>query len=693
MNDLLDKLTKTQRKIQVDEFPDPNDPDDFFNSEKQAALWDSILKPLAEYYNKDDDKIETTDVAATTVKDTGWIPDGDWRQYFPMSEFRQHQEATIDAILKGWRSGKRYAIVEGPTGSGKSLWAVALARFFNHTFIATPQKMLQNQYMKDFSDYLFELKGRATYPCLRINHSLWREGTGEYEMRKGKSHEILADYVPTEGVDYISLETWNELDEDDPIRSYDCSNAPCTRTKIGDQMKMECKQNEVCEYIRRRDHALHRSKITLMNFANLILFSLLMPSVYRKRSLLILDECHTIESYLYNYATINIGVKQLKPVMEHFDSFDDYERITKPFTNMEEFVLFIKDIVIPACERYDKASQILEKEDESLIVSEEQASKDEFMSDLFSRDERKRLKVLVKKLKDFIAEQPTDHSHVIVVEKTSEGKNDVVTGVKIRPFSVAKLGPSLAMSSSDSRVLLMSATILDAKTFCRSLGIPSSEAFFIQVPSTFPAENRLIVGDLSVGSMSYRNKEKTLPAMLDRIQELTEKHEMHKGIIHTGSYEFMNKFKRFAQDTDPILRERILCQTKGTFEEKDRLIKLHMSTDEPTILVGPGFLEGIDLKDDLARFNIIMKMPYMSLADLLIKRKAEEFPEWYDLQTALSLIQAIGRSVRSPTDWSVIYILDLMWKFFYGKHKDRLFPYYIQEAVRWISKRYPIPFV
>jgi hypothetical protein len=55
-------------------------------------------------------------------------------------------------------------------------------------------------------------------------------------MRKGKSVEILADYVPTEGVDYISLETWNELDKDDPIRSYDCSNAPCTRTKDGDQM-------------------------------------------------------------------------------------------------------------------------------------------------------------------------------------------------------------------------------------------------------------------------------------------------------------------------------------------------------------------------------------------------------------------------------------------------------------------------
>jgi len=33
-------------------------------------------------------------------------------------------------------------------------------------------------------------------------------------------------------------------------------------------------------------------------------------------------------------------------------------------------------------------------------------------------------------------------------------------------------------------------------------------------------------------------------------------------------------------------------------------------------------LEGLDLKDDLARFQIVMKMPYPSLGDPLIKRKS-----------------------------------------------------------------------
>jgi Rad3-related DNA helicase len=88
-----------------------------------------------------------------------------------------------------------------------------------------------------------------------------------------------------------------------------------------------------------------------------------------------------------------------------------------------------------------------------------------------------------------------------------------------------------------------------------------------------------------------------------------------------------------------------------------------------------------------------MKLPFLSWADPLNKRKSEEFPEWYALQVALAIIQALGRSVRSETDWSVIYILDLLWKFFYDKNRDRLFPPYIQAAIRWVSTRYPIPFI
>lgn len=413
----------------------------------------------------------------------------------------------------------------------------------------------------------------------------------------------------------------------------------------------------------------------------MILFSRHMPKVYAKRPLLILDESHSLESFLYEYASVSVTLKKLSPLRPF--TGDVLDRLRDSFGSVDEFMDFTKEVILPAFKKY-----------ESVALEEEEEEGDDDSLDIDEDDQKnadKVLKKLIKSLNDFLAEEVTDRSHVLIPEKELDIKEEVIVGWKIKPFSVAGLS-HLAFGSSDSRVLLMSATILDPTTFCKSLGISKDEVFFIRVPSTFPADNRLIVGDLSVGSMSYKCKDETLPKMLDKILELTEKHDSHKGIIHTGNYENMHKFKRWVATADRTLHDRLLFQSKGTFEEKEMLIRMHQESDIPTILCGPSFIEGIDLKDDLARFNIIMKLPYLSLADPLVKRKAEEYPEWYALQVALALIQAIGRPVRSPTDWAVTYILDLLWKFFYEKERDRLFPKHIQDAVRWVSSRYPVPY-
>lgn len=653
----------------------------------------TTLEPLPQIYHEDEDE-DDTPLPPEDHAFLAPLPAGDWHPCFPMPSFRQWQEVTIENILKGWESGKRYVIVEGTTGSGKSSFAITLARHFNDTFIATPQKMLQNQYMRDFKEYLAELKGKATYPCLRINHSPWIIGAQEQARRKrrGVKQQEKNERVPIDGMDYIRLETWNEIPEEHIWRKYNCGNAPCNRGKRGEALKVECKKHGVCEYIKRRDYALHLAPITLLNFSNLLLFSLLMPEPYGKRPLLILDECHVMESFLYEYASIPLGLKQLDPLFEIANDQECIKRITKPFDDMGQFCTYLEETLLPLFERYELSAAIRDKEITEEIKDDEEAQRinDEFLLD--SYDERTRMKKLRGKLARFLKEEPTDHSHVLVPESALDGTELVCVGLKIKPFSVAPLGSALAFKSSFSRVLLMSATILDPGTFCKSVGIPLKDAFFIRVPSTFPPENRLIIGDTSVGSMAYAKKGKTLPIMLEKIQELAEKHSMHKGIIHTGNYENMRKFQKWVRDADPSLRERLLFQTEGTFIEKERLLSIHGSTTEPTILCGPGLIEGLDLKDDLARFNILMKLPFLSLADPLIKRKSEEFPEWYALQVALAIIQASGRPVRSVTDWAVTYILDLLWKYFYDKNKDKLFPKYIQAAVMWVSAKYPIPY-
>jgi Rad3-related DNA helicase len=83
-----------------------------------------------------------------------------------------------------------------------------------------------------------------------------------------------------------------------------------------------------------------------------------------------------------------------------------------------------------------------------------------------------------------------------------------------------------------------------------------------------------------------------------------------------------------------------------------------MTRDEPTVLLSPSMTEGLDLRDDLSRFQIVAKVPYASLADPYVKTRMELDPDWYQLQTALTLVQALGRSVRSSDDHAISYIID-----------------------------------
>jgi Rad3-related DNA helicase len=84
--------------------------------------------------------------------------------------------------------------------------------------------------------------------------------------------------------------------------------------------------------------------------------------------------------------------------------------------------------------------------------------------------------------------------------------------------------------------------------------------------------------------------------------------------------------------------------------------------------------EGVDLKEDLSRFQIICKVPFPYLGDRLVRKKMNKWNWWYDLQTAKTVIQAVGRSVRSETDTAVTYILDASWERFHEKNKKLFGP-------------------
>lgn len=119
-----------------------------------------------------------------------------------------------------------------------------------------------------------------------------------------------------------------------------------------------------------------------------------------------------------------------------------------------------------------------------------------------------------------------------------------------------------------------------------------------------------------------------------------------------------------------IRNKRLLTHNS---EDRDIILEKHIKSKEATVLVSPSMTEGVDLKGDLSRFQILCKVPYPYLGDKLIQKKMKKWAWWYPLQTSKTIIQSLGRSVRSSSDHAISYILDADWTRFYGQNKN-MFP-------------------
>ncbi len=100
-----------------------------------------------------------------------------------------------------------------------------------------------------------------------------------------------------------------------------------------------------------------------------------------------------------------------------------------------------------------------------------------------------------------------------------------------------------------------------------------------------------------------------------------------------------------------------LISTKDNREERLDEFK---NSPEPKVLVSPSMNEGVDLPGDLCRFQIIYKLPYISLDERVRLRTYayEDHDKWYLYKMLTKLIQTYGRGIRFEEDYCKTYILD-----------------------------------
>jgi Rad3-related DNA helicase len=164
--------------------------------------------------------------------------------------------------------------------------------------------------------------------------------------------------------------------------------------------------------------------------------------------------------------------------------------------------------------------------------------------------------------------------------------------------------------------------------------------------------------------MSASEIDSTLPKLAEAVRQILAAHPNEKGIIHRHSYKVSSYIMK-------NIKNRRLLTHKS--EDREDVLNQHISSKEPTVLVTPSMTEGVDLKGDLSRFQIICKVPYPYLGDKLVQKRMRKWSWWYPLQTAKTIIQSLGRSIRSADDHAVSYILDSDWDRFYGQQRD-MFP-------------------
>ena len=630
---------------------------------------------------------------------------------FPHSVFRNNQDGVIRQISEAFNSGYKHIILEAPTGFGKSAIAITIARALGSSYICTATKDLQSQYSRDYQ-FLKIAKGKSNFLC-RVKEDFVESGKYLCSSCNSKTDfeckHTSCDYGPClsdesmegSGCKYRTFINDYKIDNKgkenekifiggDKIQNYKNEYA----NWIHLQNFSNPRQWNPCYYFDQLFQAL-RASHSIFNYS--IFLSLLSnKNMMQQRELLVLDEAHLLETEIVKFRGLSISKKRWRRYIHDFKMIDhgyDMNGWLEFLINLERTILVLigyeslaHSLVKERKEKYGYDSEKKSTTRNKRIVSASELFEDDASLELNIRTENgKNLDVDKELLIDIV--QDIDKLTRTINNILSNPNNWIVSEVHKENYDITRvdlkpLDPSKyikAVVEKCPKTLIMSATILNEKTFERNLGLSSEDnsTKFIQIQSDFPIENRpifpLSVEYLNFSNLQQMNVKSKISRAIDNIMHI---HSNDKGIIHTSSYEQLN----FIKDNLSKTNSRRLILTDPEIE-RDEVIREHSESKKPTVLISPSLHTGLDLKDNLSRFQIITKVPYPNISDKWTSEKRKINEEWYYWQTALRLVQAYGRSIRSKDDWAKTYVLDSAFNYFIKVNKNIL-PKWFLSAIR-----------
>jgi Rad3-related DNA helicase len=391
------------------------------------------------------------------------------------------------------------------------------------------------------------------------------------------------------------------------------NQAPCVRER-----EFDCQVKHRCPYFSDRSIAANRS-IAAMTLAYFMQTA--GSDVFGMRDVVVIDEAHGLGEWAEMYATIELSPTTIPPwndvKPDEIDGLDD--------------AVAYADYLVTICDRGLDALR-----GNAELSPEEVAQRDRFTE-------------LRSDLKWFIEEYRDPESPTTWVVDQPDGAG---TRVTIKPMNPERY---LAHTVWDRgrKFALLSASILNRDAFCASVGLDPDRVALVEVPHTFPVENRPLA-DVTQGKMTYEERDTTLPAMAETLVQLMQRHPSEKGIVHCHSYAIQERLESNLVDIGVASRIR-----SHDRENRDAQLGTWLRNDDPEVFLSVKMEEALDLADDLCRWQLICKAPFPNTRDSRVAHRLEEGQwAWYYRATLRTVIQACGRVVRSPDDHGVTYLGD-----------------------------------
>ncbi|KAL0265685.1 UNVERIFIED_CONTAM: hypothetical protein PYX00_011399 [Menopon gallinae] len=563
------------------------------------------------------------------------------------------QIASISKIAMALQEGGT-AIVESPTGTGKSLSilcaALAYIESLNAVKQTVPRIYICSRTHKQLDQLVEQLRKTSYRPRISILAS-----RNQYCIMPTLKNEAdktagCSDLVKSGGCIYYNGK--DKLVRRMADRLFDI-----------EEMRREGRKCGGCPYYSSR-LLCDKSEIVFAPYNYLIDTGIRESmSINLKNTVVIIDEAHNIEDCCRSSGSIELTSKVLEICISELLNIarvssncrDDYFKLANMFKRLKDYgeseVEFNKSDLFENVRVIKRESIAKEIHKMNIDESDLSAFNNAYYSILNDEDEKETVsslhicRNLLLIFRKIVLEQCQSYGFALVKRKADK-ENYGNKRRMLAAFSINfwLLDPSVIFKPIISEVkslVLLSGTLTPFSASTRELG----------------HDFRGHLGKEILGTYAQSETHGYLDQVADIIADVSTKLGRRGGtLVFLPSYSFLEKISR-------RLKIAFFCEPKSSeFENVLRQYNKSIVEHKPSVLLcvyrGKA-AEGIDFRDACARAVLAVGIPYPNLKDIQVELKREYSDRsWYETQAFRAVSQALGRVIRHKDDWGAVFLLD-----------------------------------